>query len=148
MPKLPTADVDNGLASGALQAALVFTYPPLAIAVETIVRGGRVVPVSGDQVDRLIEQNPFIRATTIPAGTYAGQGEDVDTIGIDMLFVTRNDLDEDVVYEIASQLFDVLPPLVEKFPELAQMDASWAAATPIPLHPGAARFFREWELRR
>lgn len=145
--RLPSADVAEGLASGALDAALTFVYAPYSIGADAVHLGARLVPVSGKTAERLIEQNPFIRLATIPAESYAGQAEDVNTIGIDVLFVTRSDLDEDVVHEISARLFDVLPSLVDKFPELAQMDPYWAAATPIPLHPGAARFFREWELR-
>jgi TRAP-type uncharacterized transport system substrate-binding protein len=49
-----------------------------------------------------------------------------------------------MVYALTSGLFEMLPSL----PLLRTMDLEQAPAVPIPLHDGAARFYRERELSR
>ncbi len=86
---------------------------------------------------------PFI-AETIPAGTYEGQEEDVPTLAITNILVTHSDVSEEVAYEMTKQLFENLDEMVaahsaaraislEKGPE----------GVPVPLHPGAERYYKE-----
>ncbi len=146
----PLADVDtaHALSTGAVRAALVVSNFPFEPVAEAAREGARLLSLDDPVIDSLLAQNLFLRRTVIPAGTYAGQTSDVRTVGMDVVLVTHVHLQETVAYDITRALFDVLPTLVKTFPALNRMDAQWAAATPIPLHPGAARFFREWELRR
>lgn len=144
----PVDDVIAMLRTGALDAAMTITYAPYHIASELTRQGGRVIPIEPAVIRRLVEQNPLMQIATIPAGTYPSQTRDVDTVGIYGLVVTRSDLDEAVVRDVTAELFKHLPGLVHMFPWLSDVDANWSSATPIPLHPGAARYYREWELRR
>ena len=61
--------------------------------------------------------------------------------------ICRTDLDERLVYNLTKQLFASLEGLSERG-ALRSMDIDQAPATPIPLHDGAARFYRERELSR
>jgi uncharacterized protein len=127
-------------------AFLLGSYP--ALTVETALRGGgRLLPIAGPAIDQLSAEYPFIRVVTIPAHTYTGQTEPVNTVGADVLYVCRADVSEAVAYELTRRLFDVLPTLAKSYSALRAMDATQAAATVIPLHPGAARYYREVELR-
>jgi len=64
-------------------------------------------------------------------------------VGVDLLLVCRADLDSAVVYAITRALFEDIPRLARR-----QIDPYRAAATVIPLHPGAARYYREREMQR
>ena len=75
-----------------------------------------------------------------------GDHPDIETVGTDMLLACRDDLPEELVYWITRTLFDSLPALADSFPQLRQIDLEHVQASPIPLHPGAARFYREREL--
>jgi TRAP transporter TAXI family solute receptor len=99
-------------------------------------------------VRRLRAEYPFLRPGSIPAGTYPREKRPVQTLLVDVLLVTREGLDEALVRRLTSVLFDVLPDLAAKNDFLRQMDPQRAPATPIPLHPGAALFYRERELAR
>ena len=77
----------------------------------------------------------------IPRLTYPNQHEPVHTLGVDQLMVCRADLDEDVVYRLLDGYFATRPST--RPPDLER-----APATPIPLHPGAARYYRQRELSR
>jgi uncharacterized protein len=72
----------------------------------------------------------------------------VPTVGVDSLLLCRADLSEDLVYRLTAAFFDVLPTLSTELESLQLMDVARASATPIPLHRGAARYYRERELTR
>jgi TRAP-type uncharacterized transport system substrate-binding protein len=64
---------------------------------------------------------------------------------VDGLLICRRDLDEPLVYELTKQLI-ASRQSAEPGGPLARMDLQLAPATPIPLHDGAARYYREREL--
>jgi TRAP transporter TAXI family solute receptor len=110
--------------------------------------GAYFVPISGPAVQTMRERNPFIRLTAIPRNTIAGQTSIIPTIGLDMVVVCGLDIDESLVYELTKQLFIAFPRLSGVETSLRFLNFDEASATPIPLHPGAARYFRERELSR
>lgn len=124
-----------------------YVYPDEVMS-SAIKDGAYFVPIAGPAVDRLRETNPFIRVTTIPRNVIAGQTSVIPTVGVDMVVVCARDLDETLVYELTKQLFIAFPRLSGVEAGLRFLNAEEAAATPIPLHPGAARYFRERELSR
>jgi TRAP transporter TAXI family solute receptor len=105
--------------------------------------GARFVPIEGPAADRLRREYPFLRVTVIAPELY---GTAVRTIGVDGLLICRSDLDEPLVYELTKQLFASLKSLGQG--ALRSMDVKQAPATPVPLHAGAARYYRERELSR
>ena len=64
----------------------------------------------------------------------------------EFLLVCRDDLAEEVVYEFTKEFFAALPMLATSNSEAALVDVEKAPATPIPLHSGAARYYREREV--
>ena len=122
-------------------------YPAEAIRTVTAA-GGRLVPITGPSIEQLLRRYPFFRATTIPPGSYPRTTDPTPTIGLDSVLVCRRDLDDDFVYELTRLFFDVLPTLSSSQPALSFMDLDRAPAAPIPLHDGAARYYRERELMR
>ncbi|MGE3843445.1 MAG: TAXI family TRAP transporter solute-binding subunit [Vicinamibacterales bacterium] len=110
--------------------------------------GSRLLPVSPAEADRLRMVYPFFRPMIVPGGTYPGHPGSVHTIGIDTLLVCRSDLDPESVYRFTRTLFEVLPTLVAEHPTLKNIDLEQVAATPVALHAGAARYYREREINR
>ena len=100
-----------------------------------------VVAVPPEAVSKL--GPPYISAT-IPAGTYNGQGADVPTMAIVNFLVTHEGVPEETVYQMTKQLFENLDQMVAA--HKAATAISLAKATdgmPLPLHPGAARYYKE-----
>ncbi|MBM4438291.1 MAG: TAXI family TRAP transporter solute-binding subunit [Actinobacteria bacterium] len=124
-----------------------YTYPDEAVY-STIRDGAYLIPIEGPAVRRLRRANPFVRATTIPRHVYEGQDRVIPTIGLDIVVICRDDLDEAVVHALTRALFDVFPRLSGVEASLRFLDVERAPAAPIPLHPGASRYFRERELSR
>ncbi len=86
---------------------------------------------------------PFL-AETIPAGTYEGQTEDVPTLAITNILVTHSDVSDETAYQMTKQLFENLPEMVAAHAAAKAISAEkGAAGLPIPLHPGAERYYKE-----
>ncbi len=109
--------------------------------------GARLVQIEGVAVDNLRREYPFLKLTVISPAMYPGIATAVHTIGIDGVLICRSDLDARLVYQLTKQLFASLEGLSERG-VLRSMDIDQALATPIPLHDGAARYYRERELSR
>jgi TRAP-type uncharacterized transport system substrate-binding protein len=72
----------------------------------------------------------------------------VPTVAVDTLLVCRGQLDERLVRTLTGAFFRILPELATQFPALQSVDLETAPAAPLPLHAGAALFYRESELSR
>lgn len=89
---------------------------------------------------------PYV-AATIPAGTYDGQAEDVPTVAISNFLITHSDVSDDIAYAMTKELFENLDTLVSSHQAAAQIDiANALTGMPVPLHPGAERYYREMGL--
>ncbi|UOA28923.1 TAXI family TRAP transporter solute-binding subunit [Pseudosulfitobacter sp. DSM 107133] len=86
---------------------------------------------------------PYV-AATIPAGTYDGQTADVPTVAVSNFLVTHEGVSDELAYQMTKQLYENLDTLVAAHKAAAQIDMSKALeGMPIPLHPGAERYYRE-----
>ena len=112
---------------------------------------GKVVMVPIDPVpgEALQKQYPFYTLEKIPANTYKGQEREVLTPAVMAMLVARRDLSDDIVYKFTKAIFD----------NLGQFHSAHAAAKgltlqtalngmPVPLHPGAEKFYREKGIAR
>jgi TRAP transporter TAXI family solute receptor len=80
----------------------------------------------------------------IPKGTYRGQETDVRTATLLNYVVVRADLPADLVYEITSVIFDSTRELAAAHPAASDIKLERALdGMPVPLHPGAQKFFEE-----
>ncbi|MEM6491526.1 MAG: TAXI family TRAP transporter solute-binding subunit, partial [Pseudomonadota bacterium] len=104
-----------------------------------------LVNISGSAIDGLIADNSFYRTATIPGGMYSGNADDVLTFGVGATFVTSAGVPDDVVYEVVSAVltnFDDYKKLHPAF-QVLTMEGLAAGGLTAPLHPGAARYYRE-----
>jgi uncharacterized protein len=101
-----------------------------------------MIPVPADVVAKI--GDPAYQPTIIPAHTYDGQNADVPAISIQNYLVTSSDLKPDLVYAMTKAIFDNLPTLVAAHSAARDIKLeSAAAAGPVPLDEGAARFYKE-----
>jgi len=108
----------------------------------------KLMSIDPAAVDRLRSNYPFFKPAVIPANTYRGQTEDIRTVGIDGLLLCHDSMPEALVYEMTRQLFEALPELSSAQPAARLINVGRAPSTPVPLHPGAARYYRERDLFR
>ena len=88
--------------------------------------------------------SPAYQAGVIPAGTYAGQPEDVPTVAITNILVTHDKVSDELAYQMTKLMFANLASLGHAHAAARAITLENAPGNlPIPLHPGAARFYRE-----
>ena len=136
------------LLSNALDATFTISSVPNDEAKQLTQAGARLLEVRGPAVNRLRTLYPFFRSRIIPAGSYPGQHQPVQTLSVDVVLLARAGVDAAIVRRLTDGLFRMLPHLSAELPFLKGMAAERAPATPVPLHPGAALYYRERELRR
>jgi uncharacterized protein len=114
----------------------VASIKDLAISLPT-----NVVAVPAEIAEKL--GAPFV-AATIPAGTYEGQAEDVPTVAITNILVTHDGVTDEVAYEMTKQLFENLDEMTAAHAAARAISAeNGPKGLPIPLHPGAERYYKE-----
>jgi hypothetical protein len=101
-----------------------------------------VVPVPADVVTKV--GDPAYEAGVIPANTYQGQTADVPTARIRNMLITHSGVSDDTVYAMTKSMFDNLDQLVSAHAAAKGIVPKEAiAGMPIPLHPGAEKYYRE-----
>ena len=91
---------------------------------------------------------PFLRPVIVPAGTYQGQTQAVRSVAVDNVLICSADLAADLVYQLTRALYEGLPEIARAHASASQINPEHGASTPIPLHDGASRYYRERELFR
>jgi uncharacterized protein len=96
-------------------------------------------------IDDLIAQHPFYRPATIPGGLYLGNPDNVHTFGVRAILAASEDLDEEVAYQMVKSVFENLENFKTLHPVFASLNAKDMTKVQdlAPLHPGAARYFKE-----
>jgi TRAP transporter TAXI family solute receptor len=114
-------------------------------AVSELTKAGEACLLSiGDAHVRLIiTQYPYYSKQIIPKGTYPGIDEDVETVAVKATLAVSAKLSEKVVLEIVKIMFENSLEIAEKVPGIGLSRESAVEGLPIPLHPGAEKFFFE-----
>ena len=100
-----------------------------------------VVAVPADVVAKI--GLPYV-SVTIPAGTYDGQPEDVATAAVGNFLVAHDGVPEETAYQMTKLLFENLPALTAAHAAAKAIDPAKALdGMPVPLHPGAERYYKE-----
>jgi uncharacterized protein len=129
------------------QGALDAAFSTVGLGTEYVrhlLYSGKVtfVPIPPEVVAKI--GYPAYVAGTIPAGTYDGQPAEVPTVSIMTLLVTREAVSDDLVYLMTKSLFDHPDLLAQTNPVAKDIGVAKAlSGLPIPLHPGAERYYRE-----
>lgn len=104
----------------------------------------RLVPIAGKEADQILEKYPYHIKYTIPAGTYPEQAEPVETLAAPAFLVAREDLPEDVVYQVTKAIFEHLDELKKSHKQAENIKLETALeGVSIPLHPGAEKYYKE-----
>ena len=134
--------------NGELDAA-IFVTPVLPDPIAEGLRQNRhlsVLSIPRPIINDLLRAQPFLHPVVVPSSELPNTSSDIETVGIDALLVCHDDLADELVYQFTREFFAALPTLAKNNPEAANVDVEKAAATPIPLHSGAARYYREREV--
>jgi TRAP transporter TAXI family solute receptor len=129
------------------QGSLDATIQSAGLGVESIrhlLASGQatLIPIPAEIVAK-VDSAAYV-AGTIPAGTYEAQSADVPTVSVMNFLVTREGVSDDIIYQMTKSLFDHLDQLVQTHSAAKEITVKSAAVgLPLPLHPGAERYYRE-----
>jgi len=101
-----------------------------------------VIPVPPEVVAKV--GDPAYQPAVIPANTYTGQTTDIPTAAIPNFLVTHSGVPEDLVYRMTKAMYDNLDTLYAAHNAARAIKRDNALkGMPVPLHPGAERYYRE-----
>jgi hypothetical protein len=127
--------------------AIIFTvgHPNGSIQEATTSCDAIVVPVQGAAIDKLVADNPYYSAASIPGGMYKGTDANVPTFGVRATFVSSTNTDADTIYNIVKAVMDNFDRFKRLHPAFANLDMKEmvTAGNSAPLHDGAARYYKE-----
>ena len=115
-------------------------------AVASAPGGARFIAPDADEIARVRARHTFLKPLTIPAGSYPGQTEAVNSVGSWSFVLTRADLPDDVAYHLARTLHGVEAAFCKKLAQGCETTAAnTVAAAPKPelIHPGVMKYLKE-----
>jgi len=140
----PTADA---LANGQIVAAGIPSGPPTS-AITKLMAGNEdkftILNVTADEAKKMDGGRLLWTPYTIKAGTYPGQGADIQTVAQPNFLAVNASVDDNHVYLLTKTMYENLPFLQAIHPATKVMAVEQAmAGLPVPLHPGAAKYYKE-----
>jgi len=124
-----------------------FAYPASAVMDLAATRDIVLIPLEKSLVDGLVKKYPYYLKITIPGGTYSDVDQDVLCLGDSNVMIANKKMKKDVAYKVTKAIFENASTgnyaLTNIHPIAAQLTPANALNSPIPLHPGAKKYFKE-----
>ncbi len=120
-------------------------HPNGAVQEVTTTCDTKIIPVEGPDIDKLVNMYPFYAYTTIPGGMYNGNDQDVKTFGVKATFVSTEDVDPEIIYQVVKAIFDNFDNFKTLHPVFSTLEPKdlVKSGNTAPLHKGAERYFKE-----
>ena len=104
----------------------------------------KFIPIAGADRELLIRKYPFFAKEVIPANTYKGQPDPVETVAVQAILIVHNSLPEDVVYAMTKALFENKGEIAQAHHKGNSIDPKRALdGITVPVHPGAQKYYKE-----
>jgi TRAP transporter TAXI family solute receptor len=104
----------------------------------------RVIGLNETEIAAARAADPTFARATLAGGTYNGVDADVTVLGIPNVLLVSADMPEPLAYAITRAMFEHVDDLAAVHPAARQITLAFTLDTmPIPLHPGAIRYFEE-----
>ncbi len=102
------------------------------------------MPLEGPAIDALVEKYSYYAKGVISGTFYKGVEHDTPSIGVKAVLVTKDSIDEKIVYTVAKTILD-------NFDEFKKLHPAYKTITKeslldglaVPQHPGAIKAFKE-----
>ncbi|MGB7316655.1 MAG: TAXI family TRAP transporter solute-binding subunit [Planktotalea sp.] len=105
----------------------------------------KILPLTGEGIEKLLAENSAYAAATIPGGMYPGNPDDIPSWGPKATFVTSANTPDEVVYAVVSAVFENFEDFKKLHPAFARLKESEMIKDGLTadLHPGAAKYYAE-----
>lgn len=141
-------DAVEKMKDGHLDAAWnVLAAPASAIVDLLTTKELAFLEISGPQLEQLQKQFPLISPYVIPAGTYNYKGKDypdIHTITLQAALYVSEDLDEELVYNLAKYMYEKTDDITKAHAVGSQISLDNAKnGITTDFHPGAIKYYKE-----
>lgn len=128
----------EGLCDGSLDAAFVVAGHPSQAVGDLISRCKvRLIPIEGEQIDKLLKQHPYYQRSRIAANLYPGQTTSINNIGMSAELVALASLPDPIVRTVRDTLLARVKQFSRLHPALSKVTPEQLQAqTELPLHAG------------
>jgi TRAP transporter TAXI family solute receptor len=120
-------------------------HPSANIQDPTTTCGAKLVSLAGPSVESLLKKYPYYAKATIPGGMYSANPNPTETYGVLATLVTSAKVPDDTVYTIVKATFENFDEFKKLHPAFANLDPAKMVSdgNSAPLHPGAAKYYKE-----
>lgn len=140
---LDLSAVIDGMKDGSIDAGFAVSSLPVPALTELEASNEiKLIPFTDEQLKLLMDEGKYTQGT-IPAGTYKGQEEDVDTLTFWTLCLTNDEMSDDDAYNLTKATFEYLEQIGEAVGSTDEVLEENILNSPIPLHPGAIKYYEE-----
>jgi len=143
---MDTAAAADAISNKLLDGVWVMAGTPNAAVTQIMTTtDAHLMAITPQEVEALKKDYPWYVPAVIPAGTYAGQDEDVPTSAVKLTLFITADVDEDTVYQMTKVFWENWDMLTQTHAALEKADPKEAASdvAGVAIHDGAARYYRE-----
>lgn len=135
----------DAIRDGDIDAGFWSVGPPASSLVSLATTSDIIlIPLSQEEIANARKAAPVYAPYTLRAGLYEGMDEPVQSIGIPNVLTVNGDMSEELAYEITKLLFEQVQALRDIHPAANDTTVEFSlTSTPIPLHPGAIRYYEE-----
>jgi TRAP transporter TAXI family solute receptor len=137
-------DANGNLGDGLLDVAATMGSIPHPAPSEFEVNHDMVLfGLTREDAKKFSEQFPALSIYEIPANSYKNQKEPVITVGSYSMAIVGRELPDSIVYEMTKATFGSKKTLAAAYKPFAQIEQKNIIHSPIPLHPGAIKYYEE-----
>lgn len=135
----------DAIRDGDIDAGFWSVGPPTSSILNlAATRDIRLIGFSDEEIANAQAEEEVFAPYELAAGMYDGMDEAVQTIGIPNVLVVNADMDEELAYQLTQLLFENTDELIAVHPAANDTTVQFTMdSTPVPLHPGALRYFEE-----
>ena len=135
----------DALANGDIDAGIWSVGAPTS-SIMNLATTNTIVLIALSEAEMAAAQavDPVFAMTSLPGGTYEGVANDTAVLGVPNVLVVSSDMSDDLAYAITRAMFEQIEALRAVHPAANETSFEFTMlATPIPLHPGAVRYYEE-----
>jgi len=138
-------DSTDALKDGKIDAAFIVAGAPTPAITELCTTNDAwLVPIDGEIAEKMMADCPFYTTYQIPAGTYAGQEEDITTVTVKATLIVSAEAKEEDVYKLTAAIFDNVEAIAKENAKGSELSLENATSgMTAPFHAGAAKYFAE-----
>ena len=128
-----------------LDAAMFATPDPVPQIMDiNTVMPIRIIQVEKSVMDTIIQQYPALVTLKTPGGTYKGQPDDIFNIADGVMMLIREEVSDDLAYNITKAIYDNTKTLGTVHPALKGLDPKRGLeGIDVPIHAGAVKYYEE-----